>query len=112
MKIYKGKIIIGEADLSKKVVLIKGHKNDEELQLGQVAVMNAVPGCIAISIDSFGKLNKFRKNKGYKELILESTMVVDMEEYFKLRDLADDNNNIDKEVTTPKKRVRKTSKGK
>jgi len=103
MKIYKGKIIVGEADLNKKVVLIKGHKNEEELQIGQVAVMKSAPGSIAIPIDSFDKLNKFRKNKGHKELVLKETMTVDLAEFFKLRDLAETEN-------TPPKKVRKTKK--
>jgi len=103
MKIYKEKIIIGVEDLKRKVVLIKNYRSEEELQTGQVAIMEAVPGCIAVSINSFDTLNRFRKNKGFKELVLEETMVVDMSEFFKLKDLAESEN-------VPPKKVRKTKK--
>lgn len=78
MRIENGKVIISKKDLDKRVVVIKNHNSETELQAARFSAMQAIPGCIAIPLDKFRKYNDFRYDNKYDTLSLEEVMVVDV----------------------------------
>lgn len=78
MKIENGKVIINKKDLNRKVVLIRNHNSEVELQAAQFAVGQSSPGSIAIPESSFKKYNDFRYDNKHDRLTLNQVMIVDV----------------------------------
>lgn len=78
MRVEKGKIKINKNDLKRKVVVIRNHATDVELQSAQFAAMEAIQGCLAIPESSFKKYNDFRYENKMERLPIDRVLVIDV----------------------------------
>jgi len=89
MKIRYGKVVIDETDLNRRVSLVKNYGTEETLQAVQFASMESAPHSLCIPIESFEKYNNFRVKNKRKPLTMDEVMLIDVEEFKKLKEIAE-----------------------
>jgi len=73
-----GKFHIKKGDLGRKVILIKNHKDAQELMNVQAGCLSGDNKVLPIPYDSFERYNRFRVKHGRKPLKEEQCMVIDV----------------------------------
>lgn len=86
MRYKDGKFHVKKEDLNRRVILIKNHKDQDELESVQAGIIDAAKNVLPIPESSFEKYNSFRVKNDKKPLKIEDVEVYDIDEIKKNRE--------------------------